>query len=106
MFSPADIQAILTDTCNVDTPESRDAVQGILAQLSEVLTEKMVRELPAAYILNLAVLKETKGIEPELLIVAAISYALDASRSHRRQLAHLLGMNHFILDQNTPPTTH
>jgi len=103
---PLNIDQIIKETASLDSQSLRIALAKTLSKLGEVLQDKTIEIMPSAYIMNLSVLQETKGVSPDLAILTAMSYAFDSSHDHRQAVHRLLRINHFVLDQRIPTTTH
>ena len=101
------IDNVIRSTRTEDSPELRKALDEVVVELRSIFIPSALAELPSAYILNLAVLQETKGLSVKLVIEGALAYALENNKTTRAKLAHFLGIQHLILDTKpTNTTTH
>ncbi len=100
------IEKVIKETLTLDSPELRAVLDAVLTELAKVLTNEAIDELPSAYILNLAVLKETKNITADLVVRSAMAYALDNNKASRSEITKFLNLQHFVLDSKVPTTTH
>ena len=100
------IDTIIKETLSIDSQELRVALDTSIRELAKMLTNSAIDGLPSAYILNLAVLKETKNITADLVVRSAMAYALDNNKASRTEITKFLNLQHFVLDSKVPTTTH